>query len=111
MYFTFISCLEEVCRFPGLAQRKQLTYSAKQLIAREVYTYVCTLHTCICHLQLIFVFQVEIEKMRRAERILSGQKSSSQRSVRLSLTAYLNSATVESLIPPENTCIACIFIQ
>jgi chromosome transmission fidelity protein 18 len=30
-------CLEEVCRFPGLAQSKQLTYNAKQLIAREVH--------------------------------------------------------------------------
>jgi chromosome transmission fidelity protein 18 len=48
-------CLEEVCRFPGLAQSKQLTYNAKQLIAREV----------------------EVEKMRRAERMLSGQNSPS----------------------------------
>jgi hypothetical protein len=28
--------VEEVSRFPGLPQRKQLTYSAKQMIAREV---------------------------------------------------------------------------
>jgi chromosome transmission fidelity protein 18 len=47
-------CLEEVCRFPGLAQRKQLSYSAKQLISREI----------------------EVEKMRRAERMYSGHKSS-----------------------------------
>lgn len=39
-----------------------------------------------------YVFQVEIEKMRRAERILSGQKSSSQRSV--------NTAAVVFLTPP-----------
>lgn len=28
--------IEELTRFPGLPQKKQLTYSAKQLIAREV---------------------------------------------------------------------------
>ena len=30
------SFLDLVCRFPGLPQKKQLSYSAKQLIAREV---------------------------------------------------------------------------
>jgi chromosome transmission fidelity protein 18 len=52
--YTYIldPCLEVVGRFPGLPQKKQLSYSAKQLIAREV----------------------EVEKMRRTERIYSDHK-------------------------------------
>ena len=34
------SNIEELCRFPGLPQRKQLSYSAKQLISREVVTMI-----------------------------------------------------------------------
>lgn len=40
--------MEDVCRFPDLPARKQLTYQAKQLIAREI----------------------ELEKMRRMEALL-----------------------------------------
>ena len=34
-YFSH-SNVEELCRFSGLPQRKQLSYSIKQLLAREV---------------------------------------------------------------------------
>ncbi|XP_064406884.1 chromosome transmission fidelity protein 18 homolog isoform X2 [Halichondria panicea] len=44
--------IEELCRFPGLPQRKQLSYSAKQLISREV----------------------DMEKMRRAEKLLNSKQ-------------------------------------
>ena len=33
--------VEELTRFSGLAQKKQLSYSAKQLIAREVLILMC----------------------------------------------------------------------
>lgn len=34
--FYFIRNVEEIVKFPGMKQRKQLTYAAKQMIAREV---------------------------------------------------------------------------
>lgn len=37
--------IEELTRFSGLAQKKQLSYSAKQLIAREVLILIC----CVLH--------------------------------------------------------------
>ncbi|KFP17348.1 Chromosome transmission fidelity protein 18, partial [Egretta garzetta] len=43
--------VEDVCRFPDLPARRQLTYQAKQLIAREI----------------------ELEKMRRAEALLQAR--------------------------------------
>lgn len=43
--------MEDVCRFPDLPARRQLTYQAKQLIAREI----------------------ELEKMRRAEALLQAR--------------------------------------
>lgn len=48
VYSLFFPCcrnVEAVCRFPELPARRQLSYQAKQLIAREI----------------------ELEKMRRAE--------------------------------------------
>ena len=39
------SNIEELCRFPGLPQRKQLSYSAKQLISREVELPMISLDT------------------------------------------------------------------
>ncbi|XP_062444111.1 chromosome transmission fidelity protein 18 homolog [Rhea pennata] len=45
--------VEDVCRFPDLPARRQLTYQAKQLIAREI----------------------ELEKMRRMEALLQAQNS------------------------------------
>ncbi|XP_054849464.1 chromosome transmission fidelity protein 18 homolog [Eublepharis macularius] len=48
--------VEEICRFPDLPARKQLTYQAKQLIAREI----------------------ELEKMRRAEAMLQARNSSQE---------------------------------
>ncbi|XP_010211448.1 PREDICTED: chromosome transmission fidelity protein 18 homolog [Tinamus guttatus] len=44
--------VEDVCRFPDLPARRQLTYQAKQLIAREI----------------------ELEKMRRTEALLQERK-------------------------------------
>ncbi|XP_065588837.1 chromosome transmission fidelity protein 18 homolog isoform X1 [Cyrtonyx montezumae] len=44
--------VEDVCRFPDLPARKQLTYQAKQLIAHEI----------------------EMEKMRRTEAVLQARK-------------------------------------
>lgn len=46
--------MEDVCRFPDLPARKQLTYQAKQLIAREI----------------------ELEKMRRMEALLQARNLS-----------------------------------
>ncbi|NXI72017.1 CTF18 protein, partial [Anseranas semipalmata] len=46
--------VEDVCRFPDLPARKQLTYQAKQLIAREI----------------------ELEKMRRTEALLQARNLS-----------------------------------
>uniref|UniRef100_A0A8C3D2P9 Chromosome transmission fidelity protein 18 homolog n=1 Tax=Cairina moschata TaxID=8855 RepID=A0A8C3D2P9_CAIMO len=46
--------VEDVCRFPDLPARKQLTYQAKQLIAREI----------------------ELEKMRRMEALLQARNLS-----------------------------------
>lgn len=46
--------VDDLCRYSGLPQKKQLTYSAKQLIAREI----------------------DVEKMRRAERKLTEKNSS-----------------------------------
>ena len=43
--------MEDVCRFPDLPARRQLTYQAKQLIAREI----------------------ELEKMRRTEALLQAR--------------------------------------
>ncbi|KFO77128.1 Chromosome transmission fidelity protein 18, partial [Cuculus canorus] len=43
--------VEDVCRFPDLPARRQLTYQAKQLIAREI----------------------ELEKMRRMEALLQAR--------------------------------------
>ncbi|KFP29528.1 Chromosome transmission fidelity protein 18, partial [Colius striatus] len=43
--------VEDVCRFPDLPARRQLTYQAKQLIAREI----------------------ELEKMRRTEALLQAR--------------------------------------
>lgn len=43
--------VEDVCRFPDLPARKQLTYQAKQLIAHEI----------------------EMEKMRRTEAVLQAR--------------------------------------
>ncbi|KFQ11315.1 Chromosome transmission fidelity protein 18, partial [Leptosomus discolor] len=43
--------VEDVCRFPDLPARRQLTYQAKQLIAREI----------------------ELEKMRRVEALLQAR--------------------------------------
>ncbi|KFQ32686.1 Chromosome transmission fidelity protein 18, partial [Mesitornis unicolor] len=43
--------VEDVCRFPELPARRQLTYQAKQLIAREI----------------------ELEKMRRTEALLQAR--------------------------------------
>ncbi|KFZ58523.1 Chromosome transmission fidelity protein 18, partial [Antrostomus carolinensis] len=43
--------VEDVCRFPDLPARRQLTYQAKQLIAREI----------------------ELEKMRRTEALLQSR--------------------------------------
>lgn len=43
--------MEDVCRFPELPARRQLTYQAKQLIAREI----------------------ELEKMRRTEALLQAR--------------------------------------
>ena len=43
--------VEEVARFPGLPPRRQLTYQAKQMIAREI----------------------EMERMRRAEAVLQAR--------------------------------------
>ncbi|XP_048349449.1 chromosome transmission fidelity protein 18 homolog isoform X2 [Sphaerodactylus townsendi] len=48
--------VEEICRFPDLPARKQLTYQAKQLIAREI----------------------ELEKMRRTEAALQARNSSQE---------------------------------
>ena len=36
----FSSNVEELVRYPGLAQKKQITYGGKQLIAREVWSAV-----------------------------------------------------------------------
>lgn len=44
-YFFFYRNMEEVARFMGMKQHKQLTYAAKQLISREVCT-LYTLYTC-----------------------------------------------------------------
>lgn len=49
--------MEDVCRFPDLPARKQLTYQAKQLIAREI----------------------ELEKMRRMEALLQARNLSEVR--------------------------------
>ncbi|NWZ26244.1 CTF18 protein, partial [Asarcornis scutulata] len=49
--------VEDVCRFPDLPARKQLTYQAKQLIAREI----------------------ELEKMRRMEALLQARNLSKVR--------------------------------
>ncbi|KGL96171.1 Chromosome transmission fidelity protein 18, partial [Charadrius vociferus] len=46
--------VEDVCRFPDLPARRQLTYQAKQLIAREI----------------------ELEKMRRTEALLQARNLS-----------------------------------
>lgn len=48
--------VEDVCRFPDLPARKQLTYQAKQLIAREI----------------------ELEKMRRMEALLQARNLSEE---------------------------------
>ncbi|XP_021267350.1 chromosome transmission fidelity protein 18 homolog [Numida meleagris] len=48
--------VEAVCRFPDLPARKQLTYQAKQLIAREI----------------------ELEKMRRTEAVLQARNLSEE---------------------------------
>ncbi|XP_035195375.1 chromosome transmission fidelity protein 18 homolog isoform X2 [Oxyura jamaicensis] len=48
--------VEDVCRFPDLPARKQLTYQAKQLIAREI----------------------ELEKMRRMEALLQARNRSEE---------------------------------
>ena len=55
--------MEELCRFPGLLQKKQLTYSAKQLIAREVCVWAfscmraCThVYVCVCVCVCVFVY-------------------------------------------------------
>ncbi|NXK51855.1 CTF18 protein, partial [Chauna torquata] len=48
--------VEDVCRFPDLPARKQLTYQAKQLIAREI----------------------ELEKMRRTEALLQARNLSEE---------------------------------
>ncbi|KAM4697486.1 chromosome transmission fidelity protein 18 homolog isoform 2-T2 [Rhinophrynus dorsalis] len=51
--------VEEVCRFPDLPARKQLTYQAKQLIAREI----------------------ELEKMRRTEAFQQAKNAARQETV------------------------------
>ena len=53
-FLCFLPCcrnVEDVCRFPDLPARRQLTYQAKQLIAREI----------------------ELEKMRRTEALLQAR--------------------------------------
>ena len=39
IFFILLSKIEDVVKFPGLPQHKQLTYATKQLIAREVCCY------------------------------------------------------------------------
>ena len=36
LYFFYLRNVDEVIKFTGMKQRKQLTYAAKQMIAREV---------------------------------------------------------------------------
>ncbi|KAL5473396.1 hypothetical protein EMCRGX_G027874 [Ephydatia muelleri] len=45
--------IEQLCRFPGLPQKRQLSYSAKQMISREI----------------------ELEKLRRAEKVQTANET------------------------------------
>ena len=63
--------VEELTNFSGLPQKKQLSYSTKQLIAREVCYFLYIMCFFEANSKVTTLLQIEVEKLRRAEVFLT----------------------------------------